>query len=119
MSVDGLDLSDIEEILDEMDLDRSVEPVSHLYRGGTSAAKEILESFIENRFGDYVEHRNQPQTDDVSHMSKYLHYGHVSPVYLALEIKKAGAGQDNVDSYLEELVVRRELSISFQIYKTS
>ena len=66
-----------------------------------------------------MEHRNQPQTDDVSHMSKYLHYEHVSPVYLALEIKKAGAGQDNVDSYLEELVVRRELSISFQIYKTS
>ena len=113
MSVDGLDLSDIEEILEEMNLDRSVEPVSYLYRGGTSAAKEILESFIENRFGDYVEHRNQPQTDDVSHMSKYLHYGHVSPVYLALEVKKAGAGQDNVDSYLEELVVRRELSMNF------
>lgn len=34
MSVDGLDLSDIEEILEEMDLDRSVEPVSHLYRAG-------------------------------------------------------------------------------------
>jgi hypothetical protein len=34
MSVDGLDLSDIEEILYEMDLDRSIEPVSHLYRAG-------------------------------------------------------------------------------------
>lgn len=34
------------------------------------------------------------------------------------EVREDGAGQDNVDSYLEELVVRRELSISFQIYKT-
>ena len=113
MSVDGLDLSGIEAFLYEMDLDRSVEPVSHLYRGGTSAAKEILDDFIANKFGDYVEHRNQPQTDDVSHMSKYLHYGHVSPVYLALEVKRAGAGQDNVRSYLEELIVRRELSMNF------
>jgi deoxyribodipyrimidine photo-lyase len=113
MGVDGLNLSDIESLLNEMDLDRSVEPVSHLYRGGTSAAKEILEDFVKNRFDDYVEHRNQPQTDDVSHMSKYLHYGHVSPIYLALEVKRAGAGQHNVDSYLEEVVVRRELSMNF------
>src|SRR3712207_140850 len=112
MGVDGLNLSDIESLLNEMDLDRSVEPVSHLYRGGTSAAKEILEDFVKNRFDDYVEHRNQPQTDDVSHMSKYLHYGHVSPIYLALEVKRAGAGQHNVDSYLEEVVVRRELSMN-------
>jgi deoxyribodipyrimidine photo-lyase len=120
MSVDSLNLSDIEAVLNEMDLDRGVEPVSHLYRGGTSAASEILEDFdfVKNRFDDYVGHRNQPQTDNVSHMSKYLHRGHVSPIYLALEVKRAGAGQDNVDSYLEEVVVRRELSISFQIYKT-
>jgi deoxyribodipyrimidine photo-lyase len=120
MSVDSLNLSDIEAVLNEMDLDRGVEPVSHLYRGATSAAREILEDFdfVKNRFDDYVGHRNQPQTDNVSHMSKYLHRGHVSPIYLALEVKRAGAGQANVDSYLEEVVVRRELSMSFQIYKT-
>jgi deoxyribodipyrimidine photo-lyase len=79
----GLDLSDIGAILDGMELDRTVPPVSHLYRGGTSEAERILEQFIEKGLDAYVEHRNQPQTDDVSHMSKYLHYGHVSPVYVA------------------------------------
>ncbi len=90
--------------------------MSHLFRGGTGEAKRILEDFIKNRFGTYVEHRNQPQTDDVSHMSKYLHYGHVSPVYVALEIRRGGKGRENIDSYIEELIMRRELSMNFCHY---
>ena len=45
---DGLDLSKMGDILDDMELDRSVRPLSHLYRGGTTAAKKILEDFIKN-----------------------------------------------------------------------
>ena len=116
MGIDGLDLSDLDSVLDELDLDRSVEPLSHLYRGGTSQARKILDDFIRNRFGSYTENRNQPQTDDVSHMSKYLHFGQVSPVYIALEIQDANASEENMDSYLEELIVRRELPINFVYY---
>jgi deoxyribodipyrimidine photo-lyase len=116
MEAEGLDLADIDAILDGMELDRSVSPVTHLYRGGTSEAKAILDRFIETRFETYVEHRNQPQTDDVSHMSKYLHYGHISPVYVALKIRGSGGPQDDVDSYLEEVIVRRELSMNFCHY---
>src|ERR687890_1757017 len=54
----GLDLSDIGAILDGMELDRAVPPVSHLYRGGTSEAERILERFIEKGLDAYVEHRN-------------------------------------------------------------
>ncbi|MBA4115742.1 MAG: deoxyribodipyrimidine photo-lyase [Rubrobacter sp.] len=116
MKVNGLDLSNVEKILQDMDLDKSVGPLSHLYKGGTNEAKRILEDFLKDRFDGYVENRNQPQTDDVSHMSKYLHYGHVSPVYVALRIREAGKGKENIDSYIEELVVRRELSINFCHY---
>jgi deoxyribodipyrimidine photo-lyase len=116
MKDDGLDLSDVGEILDAMKLDRSVAPMSHLYRGGTSEAKKILEHFLESRLDTYVEHRNQPQTDDVSHMSKYLHYGHISPVYVALKIQDAKSPQEDLDSYLEELIIRRELSMNFCHY---
>jgi deoxyribodipyrimidine photo-lyase len=116
MEAEGLDLADIDAILDAMVLDRSVSPVTHLYRGGTSEAKAILDRFIETRFETYVEHRNQPQTDDVSHMSKYLHYGHISPVYVALKIRGSSGPQDDVDSYLEEVIVRRELSMNFCHY---
>jgi deoxyribodipyrimidine photo-lyase len=112
----GLDLSDIGAIHDGMELNRTVPPVSHLYRGGTSEAERILERFIEKGLDGYVEHRNQPQTDDVSHMSKYLHYGHVSPVYVALKIRGSGGPAEDIDSYLEEVIVRRELSMNFCHY---
>jgi deoxyribodipyrimidine photo-lyase len=64
MSVDSLNLSDIEAVLNEMDLDRGVEPVSHLYRGGTSAAREILEDFdfVKNRYRR-LRGAPQPATD--------------------------------------------------------
>ncbi len=113
---DGVDLSDIDAVLSGMDIDKSVEPLRHLYTGGLTAAKEKLEEFIENRLDEYAEHRNQPHTNHVSHMSKYLHYGHISPVYLALRIREASAPQDNIDTYLEELIVRRELTINFCFY---
>jgi deoxyribodipyrimidine photo-lyase len=80
MKAEGLDLSDIEKALGGMDLDRSVGALSHLYRGGTSGAKKLFRRFLEGSFDAYTGHRNQPQTDDVSHMSKYLHFGQISPI---------------------------------------
>ena len=116
MRVGGLDLSDIEGVLDGMDLDRSVGALSHLYKGGTSEAKKMFRRFLTSNFDGYVEHRNQPQTDDISHMSKYLHFGHISPIWLALEARNSNASKDNVESFVEELVVRRELSMNFVYY---
>jgi deoxyribodipyrimidine photo-lyase len=116
MRASGLDLSDIDNVLDGMDLDRSVGALSHLYTGGTSEAKKLFRRFLKNSFDGYVEHRNQPQTDDVSHMSKYLHFGHISPIWLALEARRSKARKDNIDSFVEELVVRRELSMNFVFY---
>jgi deoxyribodipyrimidine photo-lyase len=116
MRGDGLDLSDIDGVLDGMDLDRSVGALGHLYTGGTSAAKKLFRRFLQNSFDGYVEHRNQPQTDDVSHMSKYLHFGHISPIWLALEARRSRSKKDNIESFVEELVVRRELSMNFVFY---
>jgi deoxyribodipyrimidine photo-lyase len=116
MKAEGLDLSDIAKVLDGMDLDRSVGALSHLYRGGTSEAKKVFRRFLRDKFDAYEGHRNQPQTDDVSHMSKYLHFGHISPIWLALEARSAKARKENIESFVEELVVRRELSMNFVFY---
>jgi deoxyribodipyrimidine photo-lyase len=116
MKTECLDLSDTAKVLDEMDLDQSVGALSHLYKGGTSEAKKVFRRFLKRSLGDYVEHRNQPQTDDVSHMSKYLHFGQISPIWLALTARRAMAKKDNIESFVEELVVRRELSINFVLY---
>lgn len=116
MKADGIDLGDIEKVLGGMKLDRSAGALSHLYRGGNSEAKKVFRRFLKNSFGVYDGNRNQPQTDDVSHMSKYLHFGHVSPIYLALEAKDASAGREDIDSFMEELIVRRELTMNFVHY---
>ena len=116
MKAEGLDLSDIEKALDGMELDRSVGALSHLYRGGTSEAKKVFRRFLKDSFEAYTEHRNQPQTDDVSHMSKYLHFGQISPIWLTLEARNAGTKKDNIEAFVEELVVRRELSMNFVFY---
>ena len=116
MKAEGLDLSDIEKALGCMDLDRSVGALSHLYRGGTSGAKKLFRRFLEGSFDAYTGHRNQPQTDDVSHMSKYLHFGQISPLWLALTARRARTKKDNIESFVEELIVRRELSMNFVHY---
>src|SRR3712207_6318689 len=99
-----------------MRIDRSVEPLRHLHTGGLTAAKEKLKEFIERNLAGYAGHRNQPQTDHVSHMSEYLHVGHISPVYVALRIREASAPREDVETYLQELIVRRELTINFCFY---
>jgi len=112
--VEGEDVSDPAAYLARLDVDGSVPPVP-LFEGGTSAAMATLRGFIRDKLGDYSAHRNQPQTDDVSHMSKYLHYGHISPVAIALAIDEAGG--PNAGDYLEELIVRRELPMNFVYYE--
>ena len=117
LQVPGLDLADTARVLRRLDIDRSVAPVDPFFKGGTKAAKKRLRRFIQHHLGHYNDHRNQPQTDDVSHMSPYLHFGHISPVYLALKIRDAREGQ-GIDraAYLEELIVRRELALNFVHY---
>lgn len=117
LKVGGLDLSNIEAVAGKMSIDQSVLPVSGFFTGGTSRAKKIFKAFLSRRLAHYVENRNQPQTDDVSHMSKYLHFGQISPLYLALEIlKTAKHFKRGREAFLEELIVRRELAMNFVYY---
>jgi len=110
-TVKGEDLSDVDALLDALGLDDEV-PVVRLFTGGTTAGKKVLRDFLRDHLDVYAEHRNQPQTDDVSHMSKYLHFGQLSPVYIALEAQKMPASE-NRDDFLEELIIRRELPMNF------
>jgi len=100
-----------------MDIDRSVPPVSRFFHGGTSRAVAQLWLFIWRHLASYHTNSNQPQIADVSYMSPYLHFGQISPAYIALNIKAARATDGEAkEAYLEELVVRRELAMNFVEY---
>lgn len=117
LKVAGMDLSDVAAAVDRLDIDRSVGPVSHFFRGGTAEAKKLLRSFLEEKLDRYADHRNQPQTNDVSHMSKYLHFGQISPLYLVLQVQEAkGKPAKDKETFVEEVVVRRDLAINFVNY---
>ncbi len=113
----GLDLQkSIPAILSSLSIDRTVQPVSH-FRGGTSEAKRLLGDFIARKLKDYGELRSDPSLDCVSHMSPYLHFGQISPIYIALQVQEAGKIPAKTrEAYLEELIVRRELAMNFSHY---
>jgi deoxyribodipyrimidine photo-lyase len=110
----GMDLSDVKTTLKQLKIDRSVQPVSRFFTGGLSEAKKRFDKFLQAKLARYKDNRNQPQNDYVSHMSPYLHFGQISPLYLALPIwRHRSSHQADAETYFEELVVRRELSMNF------
>jgi deoxyribodipyrimidine photo-lyase len=111
--ITGIDLSSPENVLEKMKIDRSVPPVDIL-KGGSSCAYKHLNSFIKKKLDEYQDKRNNPSLDFSSHLSPYLHFGQISPVYIAMKI--LGIESPGRDAFLEELVVRRELSVNFVYY---
>ncbi len=117
MDLPGADPTDIATILDTLHIDQGVPPVSHLFRGGTRQARKRMMSFLQNDLAVYAADGNQPQTDSISHMSMYLHFGQISPIDLALLVQQAPEPlSESKDAYLEQLIVRRELAFNFTTY---
>jgi deoxyribodipyrimidine photo-lyase len=111
--VESLDIGDTEAVLARLDIDRTVKRSAH-FRGGASEAERRLRAFVEKKLAAYAEARNDPAVDGVSGLSPYLHFGQISPLAVALAVKKGPAyGQA---PFLEELIVRRELSFNFVRY---
>lgn len=83
------------------------------YRGGTREALRRLDRFLQERIGHYARDRNEPTPYMTTELSAHLHFGHISPLTVALAALRSEAPRENVDSLLEELIVRRELAINF------
>jgi deoxyribodipyrimidine photo-lyase len=111
----GIGLDSVSQACTALTLDASVPPVSKVFSGGTSRAEKIFSDFLVQSFDAYAANRNQPQTDNVSYMAMYLHFGQVSPVWLAREALKH-APSENADVFIEQLLVRRELAVNFVYY---
>jgi len=107
---------DFPSLLKKMKIDREVSPVRD-FRGGTDRANALLEEFIAKKIHHYDELRSDPGLDYSSHLSPYLHFGQISPLAVALRV----SGERSIpaaarESFLEELIVRRELSMNFVFY---
>jgi deoxyribodipyrimidine photo-lyase len=74
----------------------------------------MLRRFIKNRLSRYPDERNDPTKEVVSDLSPYLHFGQLSAQQVALEVRKSG--MKGREDFLEELIIRRELSDNFCFY---
>ncbi|MBN1592027.1 MAG: deoxyribodipyrimidine photo-lyase, partial [Candidatus Coatesbacteria bacterium] len=113
VDIESLDLSAPDLVLDSLPVSREV-GASPFFKGGTSEAKRRFLKFLETSLESYDRNSNQPQTEDISHTSPYLHFGQISPLWLALQVQNFDGAPDIAkDAFLEQLIVRRELAMNF------
>ena len=110
-----LDFSSVSAVLDALAPDDSVGPAPDL-TGGTSEARNHLSSFLRGDLDGYDDGRLDPNDDATSHLSAYLHFGQISPMEVVRKVRDSSAPKADRDAFLEELIVRRELSKNFVYY---
>lgn len=97
-------------------LDRGVKPVD-AFTGGTHAALKQLDRFLRDDLAAYDENRNHPEICGTSRLSPYLHFGNISPLTIAMAVRKA-AVQGKISAateerFFEQLIGWRELAVLF------
>lgn len=125
-------------ILEQVSVDESVLPVEWI-TPSSKEAHNATRMFVTQTLPHYALDRNDPNKKAQSNLSPYLHYGVIAPARVALlaldavalpidhvlhGIKNAAkvsliehlSLKDHVASFLEELIVRRELSDNFCFY---
>ncbi|MBK7632515.1 MAG: deoxyribodipyrimidine photo-lyase [Ignavibacteriales bacterium] len=80
---------------------------------GETAALKSLQNFLENKLDTYNEFKNDPTKDGQSNFSPYLHFGQISAQRIVLETERVSSNEEYKKTFLEELIVRKELSDNF------
>ncbi|WP_027186123.1 deoxyribodipyrimidine photo-lyase [Desulfovibrio inopinatus] len=87
---------------------------------GGQAGHNALAQCVESKLIGYDTRRNDPLTDGQSGLSPYFHFGQLAPQRAALDVMSAKHIPENdKQAFLEELIVRRELSDNFCLYQSS
>ncbi len=109
--------TDWEKVKQSLKVNKRVSEVNWI-NPGEKAANKSLKNFLTNRLKHYAQHRNDPNLDGQSNLSAYLHFGQLSAQRVALEVSRGGIDGSS-KAFLEELIVRRELSDNFCFYNSN
>jgi deoxyribodipyrimidine photo-lyase len=105
--------TNIPELVASCEIDHTIQPSPDI-RGGSVEAERRLKHFLRKNLRRYANLRNEPAEHATSGLSPYLHFGHISSLQIALAVQKyAHEHELFAGEFLEELIVRRELSFNF------
>ncbi len=108
---------DWEDVYKNLNTDKTVKIVQNIIPG-SKAAESVLADFIKNKINDYNLNRNDPTLDYQSGLSPYLHFGQISAQRVAYMVKLIDCNPESKEAFLEELIIRRELTDNFCYYNT-
>ncbi len=101
-----------EKVVFSCPINQKIKP-SPLFPGGYQAGRRLLAEFLSGKLDEYVTRKNRPECEGTSNLSPYLHFGVLSAHEVALAVQASGGNPSSVEAFLEELIVRRELSFNF------
>ncbi|MEO7039741.1 MAG: hypothetical protein ABI446_09880 [Gemmatimonadaceae bacterium] len=113
-NADWLDLArlDIATEVARCEIDHSVGMVAEV-QGGLTAARARLREFVEDGLDAYDERRREPSDEGgSSRLSRWLHFGMIASAEV-VRAARVHAPEPALASFLNEIVVWRELSLNF------
>ncbi|MCC6276470.1 MAG: deoxyribodipyrimidine photolyase [Oligoflexia bacterium] len=106
---------EISKLASRCQIDHSVKPHKR-FCGGRAEGLRKLDEFCATGRG-YADLRNQPHLKKTSNLSPYLHFGFISSLEVMLKVRAAKKLTiSDRKSFLEELIVRRELSYNYTFF---
>lgn len=99
--------------LDSLKIPKEVLPVTWI-KGGRKEALKQLKRFLSQDLAEYAEKRNHLHRPTQSNLSPYLHFGQISAMEIVQKVLEYSPKVS--ETFLDELVVRRELSFNFCHY---
>jgi deoxyribodipyrimidine photo-lyase len=95
--------------------DRSIPPALG-FESGERAALAARDRFITQRLPHYHDRRNDPTAAIQTDLSPYLHFGQIAAQQIALAVQPHDVHLASQEAFLEELIIRRELSDNYCLY---
>jgi deoxyribodipyrimidine photo-lyase len=121
-------------LLARLPIDHQTPPVA--IEGGHSAGRRRLMGFLRRKLSRYTDERSEPDLDATSGLSPYLHFGHLSPHEIFLELadlehwrpgklplQSTGAREGwwnmsaPAENFLDQLVTWREAGFNFSSHR--
>lgn len=87
-------------------------------KGGFLPGMKRMGEFWERGYENYTRDRNNPLLSGQSGLSPYLHFGQIAPQTVVFEAARISGSLSLKGSFLDEVLVRRELSDNYCFYNS-